>query len=105
VKKYVCLGLLLLGAQRVDAQSVFVRVNNASQLAYQTQASNVYLRNLNVFDSNALGCCYNYWIDTSTVEGRNIFAIMLEAIALQQGMWLALPPGYASGAVSYGGNW
>ena len=63
------------------------------------------MRNMNTFDPNALGCCYNYWIDTTTAEGKNIFTMMLTAIALGQGMWIGLPSGYASGAVSYSGNW
>jgi hypothetical protein len=91
--------------QIASAQSVFVRISDASKVDFQTGGSNVYLRNMNLFDANAQGCCYAYWIDTSTPEGKNIFALFLESIALQQGMWVALPPGYGTGAVAAGGNW
>jgi hypothetical protein len=103
----LCLFIISLLAWTVpaSAQIAFVRVTDASQLAYQTGGGNVYLRNVNTFDSNALPCCYSYWIDTTTPEGKNIFALLLTAIAQGQGLWIGLPSGYASGAVTDAGNW
>jgi hypothetical protein len=97
--------LLFSLPQLASAQVAFVRITDASKVDYQTSGTNVYLRNMNLFDANAQGCCYAYWIDTSTPEGKNIFTIFLESIALQQGMWVALPPGYGTGAVTFSGNW
>jgi len=80
-------------------------VTDASELAYQTEGAAVFLRNLNQFDSNALGCCYNYYIVTSSQEGKKLFALLLMAIATHGGLWLGLPEGYVSGPVGFGGNW
>ena len=90
---------------RVAEAEVFVRVTDASELTYQTEGSAVYLRNLNQFDSNALGRCYNDYIDTSSQEGKNLFALLLMAMATHGALWLGVPDGYASGAVGFGGNW
>lgn len=96
------LAFLLFGSHALA--DVFVTIPNAAQLSFQSSGADIYLRNLNTFDSNALGCCYSYWIDTSTAEGKNIFALLLEDIALSQPITLGLPNGYASGAVTYSGN-
>jgi hypothetical protein len=79
-------------------------VSNAAQLSFQTSGADVYLRNLNQFNSGALGCCHNYWIDTSTPEGKNIFAVLLEDIALGLPIAIGVPNGYASGVIIYSGN-
>ena len=85
---------------------VWVRVSNMSLLQYQTYPNGyIYLRNLNSFDSNALIGNYNYFIDTTTVEGKNIWAVALTAIAQGTVLNLGLPDGYAAGAVQYVGYW
>lgn len=96
----------LAASARPASAVVWIAVSNASQLAYMTDPSGrVYLRNLNAWDSNAQGCCYNYWIDTTTTEGRLIFTIMLADIAEGSSMRFGVPDGYASGAVAASGNW
>jgi len=96
---------LACAAPRAADAAAFVRITDASVLAYQTEGSAVYLRNLNQFDSNALGCCYNYYIDTSSQEGKNLFALLLMAIATHGALWLGVPDGYAAGVVGFAGNW
>jgi|SRR6516162_4554653 hypothetical protein len=84
----------------------YIRVSDMSQVQYQTSPDGkVYFRNLNAFNSSALGCCYNYYIDTTTVEGKNVWAMFLSYIATQRGLWLGVPDGYAAGVVSWSGDW
>lgn len=80
----------------------YVQVTDASQLSYSTEPSGkVWLRNLNVFNSNALGCCWNYSIDPSTPEGKNIWVLLLMAMAQGSSINLGVPDGYVAGAVTY----
>jgi hypothetical protein len=68
------------------AANIYVNVSDASQLSFQlTSDGRVYLRNINYFDSNALPCCYNYWIDTTTQEGKNTYALILSYSAMGRG--------------------
>jgi len=47
-----------------------VRIPDASQLSWTIDATGkVWLRNLNQFDSTFLGCCYNFYLDTTTQYG------------------------------------
>jgi hypothetical protein len=51
-----------------------VRITDASQLNWTIDSSGkVWLRNLNQFDSTFLGCCYNFYIDTTTQYGMLIW--------------------------------
>jgi hypothetical protein len=86
--------------------AVWIQVPDASQLQYQTQPDGkVYLRNVTSFDPNATCCNYIYYIDTTTVEGKLLFTIMLTAAARGSKFWFAVPTGYAPGAVTQGGDW
>ena len=61
--------LALLSVSPVRADDG-VRIPDASQLSFTIDSSNkVWLRNLNQFDSTFLGCCYNFYIDTTTQYG------------------------------------
>ncbi len=78
----------------------------ARSFTRQTQPDgHVYLRNVSSFDFHALGCCYNYYIDLNTVEGKGIFSALLAAAARGSVFWFAVPDGYAAGSVSGGGYW
>jgi hypothetical protein len=90
---------------RAASAEVYVSVPDASLVKYQVQASGIALRNLNDFNPNALSCCYNYWIDTTTQIGKDIFAAMLVAAAQGKPFIFGVPNGYASGAVTQGGQW
>jgi hypothetical protein len=84
---------------------VYVSVPDASLIKYQLGGNSVVLRNLNDFNANALGCCYNYYIDTTTQDGKNIFAAMLAAAAQGKPFIFGVPNGYAAGPVTQGGQW
>jgi len=72
--------LLLTGAP-VQADDA-VTVPDSSLISWQMDASGkVWLRNLDQFNSTFLGCCYNYYIDLTTVDGKAKWATMLTYIA------------------------
>lgn len=96
---------MVLTSMAASAQ-IYVRIPDASQIYYQTQADgHVYLRNVSSFDTHALGCCYNYWIDLNTQEGRGIFAALLSAASRNSVFWIAVPDGYTAGAITGSGFW
>lgn len=71
--------LLALGSTaRADDGLV---VSDASVLKYGVQDNKVYFRNLNEVNTSWLPCCYNYWIDISTDNGRAQFSAFLTAKA------------------------
>jgi hypothetical protein len=84
----------------------FIWVADSSQIKYLAgQDGRIYVRNLSDFSSYALGCCYNYWIDTTTQGGRNDLAILLSAIAQHTGLYIGIPDNLASGNVEDVGSW
>jgi hypothetical protein len=94
----------LIGSSAYAAN--FVRITDASLLKYQTDPSGkIFLRNLNSFDTNALGCCYNYYIDTLTVEGKLIWTTILSLSAQGKGLWIRVPDNFAPGPISQSGEW
>lgn len=103
--RYLCLLVSLLACGAAQALTE-VTVPDASQLSYQTDPSGrVFLRNLNTYSSQALGCCYNYYIDTTTAEGRVLFSILLLDIARSAPLSLFIPDAMAAGPVSFGGSY
>lgn len=83
------IAFLVLGvAFSLDARSDnWFKVNDASQIQYLIGGPQIYLRNLNTFDSTVLGCCYNYWIDVSTDAGKAAWATLLAKMQAQQAVW------------------
>jgi hypothetical protein len=68
-------------------------------------SENVFFRNLDQFDSaNVLGCCCNYWIDTNTQEGKNIYAMLLSYIAQAKPFRIAMPDGKQPGLIGAAGS-
>jgi hypothetical protein len=83
------LGLAGIGVSVPALADYWFHVPDASQLKYTIGAdSKVYLRNLNQFDSTVLGCCFNYWIDLTSVQGPATWATLLAKIEAQQGIWI-----------------
>ena len=81
-------------------------VPDMSQLKYQLFPGGlIYFRNLSDFSTAALYGNYNYWIDTTTQDGRNSWATMLSAIAQHSPLYVGIPDGQAQGIVSYVGIW
>ena len=108
VRRMISWALLtvLLPTCEVTQAATFVSVSDASQLYYQTDPTGkVYFRNVNTFSALALGCCYNYYIDTTTAEGKALFAIFLFDVGRAAPIIFLIPDNMAPGAVSYGGYW
>ena len=84
----------------------YLRIDDASQIRWLVDSSGkVYLRNLDVFDNTYLGCCYNYWIDTSTEGGKIFFSVFLARVSAGQRLWISLPDKTVPNAVSNIGDW
>jgi hypothetical protein len=74
------------------------KVADASQIQYLIDTGHqVYLRNLNQFDSSVLGCCYNYWLDLSVPGGQAAWATLLARIQAQQPIWIYITSQTAAG--------
>jgi hypothetical protein len=52
-------------------------VSDASQLKWSIYAGKVYFRNFNEIEASWQGCCYAYYIDLSTDEGKAMFSVFL----------------------------
>jgi hypothetical protein len=88
------------------AGNIYVHVSDASQLSFLLDASGrVYLRNINAFDSSALPCCFNYWIDTTTQEGKNTYALILSYSALQRGFRFDIGDYVTPQQITWAGSW
>jgi len=109
MKRKILAGLLvMLGVPTIRPAfaETWVYVPDTSQLKYQlTPDGHIYFRNLSDFSSAALYGNYNYWLDTTTQDGRNTWATMLSAISQHTGLYLGIPDGLAQGSVSYVGIW
>jgi hypothetical protein len=110
VMKYTTLAglLVIVGAltMRSAWAETWVYVPDMSQLKYQLYPGGlIYFRNLSDFSTAALGCCYNYSIDTTTQDGRNTWATILSAIAQHSPLYLGIPDGQAQGIVTEVGIW
>jgi hypothetical protein len=98
--------LLIDTAFSLQARAVWIYIPDASQVYYQTRGNGrIYFRNFDSFDANAMGCCYNYWIDPSTTEGKSIYALFLSYIAQGKGFRIAIPDGKQPGPVGAAGTW
>lgn len=98
--------LLMLSFAPSLAQAEWIRITDVSLLRYQTGGDGrVFLRNLKDFDSRALDCCYSYWIDTTTIEGKLIWPLLVSLAAQGKGLSVRVPDGFASGAVNNVGEW
>jgi len=88
------------------AANIYVSIPDASQLKFQLDASGrVYLRNINSFDANALPCCYSYWIDTTTQEGKNTYALILSFSAMGRGLYFNISDYTTPQAITWAGPW
>jgi len=58
-----------------------VSISDAGSLKWVVSGSRVYLRNLSDYDSSWQGCCYNYYIDITTDEGKAMFSALLTSYA------------------------
>lgn len=84
---------------------MYVRVTDVSQVKYvATPDGKIYLRNLDQFAS-VPGCCWNYYIDTTTSEGCIIRSLFLTTAAQGKSLNFGVPDNNAAGANSFAGDW
>ncbi|PCH65678.1 MAG: hypothetical protein COC04_01335 [Gammaproteobacteria bacterium] len=76
--KYLLTLFILFFTNIVSAEDVLL-VNDSSALKWEVRSTSgkVYFRNLNEIDSSYLACCYNYYIDASTDEGKAVWSSFL----------------------------
>ncbi len=101
--------LLLVNA--AYSGGTYVHVNDMSLVDYQMVSNGkVYFRNLNEFNSSVTGCCYAFYIDTSTDYGKSTWSTMLMKMATKQDLYLYVdesnpPTGGNAALISHIGNW
>ena len=97
---------MLLAVPAASYAVGWVWIPDASLLKYAlTPDGRVYFRNLNEFNGAALGCCYNYWVDTNSAHGKNLYALFLSKAAQNKGFYFSIPDGGAPGSIDYVGEW
>ena len=66
-------------------------VDDASRLKWSISSGKVYFRNFNEIDATWQGCCYVYYIDLSTDEGKAMFSLFLTRHSARQPLnfWVA----------------
>jgi hypothetical protein len=100
------LAIIVLVAPALTHAYGWVYIADVSKVQYQLSPDGrLYFRNLNAFNSAVLGCCYNYWIDTNGVHGKNIYALFLSKQATGKGLILGVPDAGATGPIDYAGEW
>ena len=100
------LAVLLVSSLPSHAVDTVV-VGNAAQLSwfYDGSSGKVYFRNFDQFNASFLGCCFNFYIDTSTAVGRTLWASILLKMAGAQPVNLIVGAMNTAGPVLYAGNW
>lgn len=90
-KKTILLSTLLFLSAQSNAQ-VWIEVDDASKLLWQMNRSGtVFFRNLNEFDAVQGGCCYAYYLDTTTPGGKSLWSMILMKIAASKRITLGFP--------------
>jgi hypothetical protein len=88
------------------AGNIYVNVSDASQLSFLIDGTGrIYLRNINSFDANALPCCWSYWIDTTTQEGKNTYALILAYSAMGRGFRFDISDYTTPQQITWAGPW
>ena len=99
--------VVLCSVQGAARSFELVTINDASQLKYHMgpTGARVYLRNLNDFNSSVLGCCFNYWIDTSTDLGKAMWSTLLSKILTSGYINIGVDSATQQGHLYYVGEW
>jgi len=83
---------LICSTAKVQAATVWVNVPNADDLLWQmTENGTVYFRNLNQFNSAHGGCCYSYYLNTTTEGGKALWTLLLTRMAQGKSVSLGVP--------------
>ena len=73
---------VVLSSNSAIGAGAYITINDMSELKYQMLSDGrVYFRNLNAFDSSATGCCYAFYLDTTTGYGKSAWSTILMKIA------------------------
>jgi hypothetical protein len=88
-------------SQAVD----YVLVPNMSTLKWQEASNRVYLRNLNDYAATFLGCCYSFYVDIKTDEGKAQWSAMLARMAIGGRLYIGVTSKTTSGVVIHVGDW
>ena len=85
----------------------WITVSDMSKLQWQMAPDGkVFLRNLHLFNSEALHThCYHYYIDTTSVAGKSLWAVVLLKIATSEELILGVADITQGGPITYCGNW
>jgi hypothetical protein len=82
------------------------KVTDASQIQFLIGNPQIYLRNLNTFDSTVVGGSapwgYHYWIDLSTDGGKANWATLLTKMEAHEPIWVYIGSQTADGGVNIG---
>lgn len=112
MKKIIFKTLLgLFGVVLSVNAGTYVHVDDMSKIEYQLTADGkVYFRNLNSFNPAVTGCCYAFYLDTTTDFGKSAWSTILMKMASKQDLYMYVdredPP--TSGApvqIDHIGNW
>ena len=84
----------------------WITIDDMSKVKWQMSPEGVvFFRNLNEFNAQALPCCYNYSIDTTTEAGKAKWSVILAKMATADSLILGVKPISEKGAITYLGSW
>lgn len=89
---------------RVFQSSTASIAQDASKVQFAIMGGKIYFRNLNVFNPDWAGCCYNYYIDLTTDEGKSMYAYFMTQYA-GRGRVVFWRDSVAPGPIQQIGNW
>jgi len=82
-----------------------VTVTDMTQLRWQSDPTGrIYIRNLSQFDATFLGCCYNFYVDTTTADGKAKWSAILTTILTGGSLYFFVANKTVPGPVTYIGN-
>ncbi|MES1190000.1 MAG: hypothetical protein ABUS47_02850 [Steroidobacter sp.] len=113
MRKELALMMLIatgLFASNANAAPLYIYVPDMSQLQYQMTADGrVYFRNLNAYNNTVTGCCYAFYLDTTTPYGKSAWSLMMMKMATGAGLHLyvsnANPTDSNPATIDQVGNW
>ncbi len=105
MKRYL-IGLLLISCSSISVASDYLLIPDMSQLKFQISGTKVYLRNLNQFDESWADCCYSYYVDLTTDDGRATWSTMLAKMTVGGRYYIGVNSKSSTpSAVSFSGDW
>ena len=106
-KLFVLLGVFNLFAIQNSNATDWITINDMRQVEWQNFGNDgkIYFRNLNNFDSSFQGCCYSYWIDPNSINGKITWSIILTKIATGGKLVLGVADKTVGGNIHSVGVW